>query len=195
MGYERVINDSLWTFDQHLFVFEPLGEDVNPHDVVLNQVDFWIQVYDLPVGFMSEQDAKEIGNFIGQFIHLDPRNFNGQWKTFIRIRVKIDVSKSLKRMMKIKKKNQEESWLNFKYEKLPNFCFFCSIIGHSEKFCVKLYQFPDKNVLHLFGTWLNAPSRRQSMNISQQRGGSAFQGGRSAGGGHTGVQNIQGPII
>ncbi|KAM7487244.1 hypothetical protein LguiB_024728 [Lonicera macranthoides] len=47
------------------------------------------------------------------------------WREYLRIRVTIDVSKSLKRNMKIKKVNQKESWINFKYERLPNFCLFC----------------------------------------------------------------------
>ncbi|GAV84375.1 zf-CCHC_4 domain-containing protein, partial [Cephalotus follicularis] len=28
-----------------------------------------------------------------------------------------------------------KTWLNFKYEKLPNFCFFCGCIRHVEKEC------------------------------------------------------------
>ncbi|CAH9103932.1 unnamed protein product [Cuscuta europaea] len=31
-------------------------------------------------------------------------------------------------------------WVDFKYEKLPNFCFICAIIGHTDKFCPLIYE-------------------------------------------------------
>lgn len=49
--FERVVNDGPWTFDQPLFVFQSLGNDANPHEVELNQVDFLVQVYNIPVGY------------------------------------------------------------------------------------------------------------------------------------------------
>lgn len=62
--------------------------------------------------------------------------------------------------MKIKKARGDCSWVNFKYDRLPSFCFFCGIIGHSDKFCKKFFEFPDKSVEKMFGPWLRAPSRR-----------------------------------
>ncbi|KAM7462222.1 hypothetical protein LguiA_030343 [Lonicera macranthoides] len=131
MDYEKVIKGGPWTFDQQLFVFTLLDQDTNPYEAVLNYVDFWVQVHNLLAGLMSEQVVTAIGNFIGQFMSSDPKNFDGLWKSYLRIRVRVDVSKALKSNMKFKKRNQEESWVNFKYERLPNFCFFCGIIGHA----------------------------------------------------------------
>ncbi|KAM7473735.1 hypothetical protein LguiB_020978 [Lonicera macranthoides] len=159
---ERVKNDGPWTFDQHLFVFKQISVDTNPYEVTLTHVEFWVQVYDLAVGFMSEKVAKDIGNFIGEYCYADPSNFNGLWRTYMRIRVSINISKSLRRKMQIKKVGQEEAWVNFKYEKLPNFCFFCGVIGHAEKFCQVLFKFPDKTMPRLFGTWLRAIGKRDT---------------------------------
>lgn len=78
----------------------------------------------------------------------------------MRIRVRIDIRKPIKRRMKIKKAGEEGMWANFKYERLPRFCFFCGIIGHCDKFCEKFFDFPDKTVEKLFGPWLRAPARR-----------------------------------
>ncbi|KAM7467078.1 hypothetical protein LguiB_014640 [Lonicera macranthoides] len=80
----------------------------------------------------------------------------------------MDVYKSLKRNMKIKRPGQVESVINFKYEKLLNLCFFCEVIGHAEKFCAKLRSFPNKSVLRLFGVWLRAPTRRQVVSDGEQ---------------------------
>lgn len=37
------------------------GED--PINVSLNEMEMWIQVYNLPVGFMAESVGKQLGNF------------------------------------------------------------------------------------------------------------------------------------
>lgn len=50
------------------------------------------------------------------------------------------------------------SWLNFKYERLRNFCFVCGILGHTEKDCSVVYSNPNKEVEHAYRIWLRAPS-------------------------------------
>ncbi|KAM7531628.1 hypothetical protein LguiB_035038 [Lonicera macranthoides] len=158
--FMHVKNNGPWTFDQYLFVLKQISVDINTYEVTLTHVEFWVQVYDLAVGFMSERVAKDIGNFIGEYCYADSNNFSRLWRIYMRIRVSIDISKSQKRRMQIKKAGQTESWVNFKYEKLPNFCFFCGVIGHAEKFCEVLFKFPDKTIPRLFGTWLKAPGKR-----------------------------------
>lgn len=55
LDLERVINGGPWTFEQHLLIFTKLESGMNPMQVDLYEVNFWIQVYDLPVGYMSER--------------------------------------------------------------------------------------------------------------------------------------------
>ncbi|MBA0865448.1 hypothetical protein Goshw_012284 [Gossypium schwendimanii] len=45
------------------------GDD--PKTIPLNTVDFWVLVQEPPHGFTSEVVARQIGNFIGQFIEYD----------------------------------------------------------------------------------------------------------------------------
>lgn len=87
----------------------------------------------------SESILKSIGNYVGRFLQSDPKNFQGIWKQFLRIKVAIDVYKPLKSKMRIKKPRGDWMWIKFKYERLPSFYFYCGLIGHSEKFCETLY--------------------------------------------------------
>ncbi|CAH9105766.1 unnamed protein product [Cuscuta epithymum] len=50
-----------------------------------------------------------------------------------------DKRKPLKKGTTLKKKGKGH-WLDFKYEKLPNFCSMCEVIGHSDKFCPLRYE-------------------------------------------------------
>lgn len=140
----------------------------NPTQISLFSTEFWIQVHDLPCGFMSEKIGKEIGNFIGSYVEADANNYGGIWRNFMRIRVAVDVRRPLKRRMKIKKQGGEWSWIQFKYERLPTFCFFCGIIGHSERFCEKYFDCQERLAELPFGAWLRASSRRESTNIGER---------------------------
>lgn len=110
---------------------------------------------------MSEKIIKEIGNYIGVFVESCASNFMGVWREYMRVRVSIDLSKPLKRRMKIRKMGEECSWINFKYENVPTFCFICGFLGHSEKFCSKLFDTPEQDIIKPYGAWLRAPFKRQ----------------------------------
>lgn len=109
---------------------------------------------------MPEKVLQGIENYIGKFVDVYPNNFVGVWREYMRIRFKIDLSKSLKRRMKIKRIG-DYFWVNFMYENVPTFCFICGIIGHSEKFCSKLFEVLENKVVKPYGAWMRAPFRRQ----------------------------------
>lgn len=64
-------------------------------------MDFWVQVYDLLVGYMSEGIGRQLGNFIGKYVYYDSNNNSSIWRNYMRIRLAIDVRVPLKRCKKI----------------------------------------------------------------------------------------------
>lgn len=57
----------------------------------------------------------------------------------MRIRVSVDVRLPFKRSKKIQITGGAEFVVNFRYERLPTFCFPCGKIGDNEKFCSALF--------------------------------------------------------
>ncbi|KAH1114470.1 hypothetical protein J1N35_007848 [Gossypium stocksii] len=57
---------------------------------------------------------------------------------FCRIRVNLDVQKPLRRGIFVSPNRQGKTWLSFKYESLPTFCFGCDRLGHGVKDCTKI---------------------------------------------------------
>lgn len=98
-----MIEGSPWTYDRMQIVFERLREGFNPRTVIINRLDFWVQLHDLQPGFMSEKVCKDVGNYIGEFLEADKNNFMGVWWDYFRIRVRLQIERPLKRRMKIKK--------------------------------------------------------------------------------------------
>lgn len=73
----------------------------------------------------------------------------------LKLLVEVDLNKPLLRGIKIKLED-EQIWVDFSYEQLPMFCFYCGCIGHSERFCeMKMRDSRDGNVCEgQYGEWL-----------------------------------------
>lgn len=100
---KRAMNDCPWSFNRRALIMQRMKEGDIPRNIALSSLDLWMQVYDLKPGFMSEKILTEVGNYVGKFVASCPSNLTGVWRDYFRIRVTVDVTKPLKRKMKIKK--------------------------------------------------------------------------------------------
>lgn len=127
-----------------------------------------MQIYDLPIGFNSEFILKSIGNYVGKFLEADSKNFQVMGRNYLRIKVALDVRRPLKNCMKIKKTGGDWLWIKFKYERLPSFCFYCGIIGHSDKFCEAMFDNPQCGEERKYDSSLRAPTKKQNNSKGNQ---------------------------
>ena len=101
-----------------------------------------------------------MGNYIGEFPEYDASNNSSFWKNYMRVKVKINVRLPLKRWRKISYKGGSGSIVSFKYERLPNLCFICGLLGHTKFFCPKLADFLEHQIRKECGSWLRVQNRR-----------------------------------
>nr|POF25055.1 hypothetical protein CFP56_65755 [Quercus suber] len=135
-----------------------------------SRTSFWMQVHDLPIQSSTMGIVKEIVSTAGQVDMTASKegisNFN-----FLRLRVAVDTSKPLCQRRKITVSDGNEGWVRFKYEKLPNICFWCGKLTHSDKEC-PLWE-KSRGTLKAedqqFGSWLHAstpnPIRRSVIRV------------------------------
>lgn len=116
LDMQRVMSGGPWSFDGHLLLLSLIGETEMPAQVPLFHAVFWIQVHDLPISFMSLDIGKGLTNYIGEFVEYDSKNNSSFWRTYMRIRVRVNVCKPLKRGKKISKGGGEIMMARFKYE-------------------------------------------------------------------------------
>ena len=114
---------------------------------------FWVQIWGLPFELMSDEVGRKLGNNIGRFIEVDRRARHSNQAKFMRIRVDLQLDKPLRRGGKIASVEGEKFWVNFKYERLPIFCFQCGRLGHDEKHCKEL---SNQQNPRQYGEWLRA---------------------------------------
>lgn len=60
-----------------------------------------------------------------------------QWGKCLCVRVRIDVTRQLVCGRKIIIEGGKPKWVNFKYERLPNFCYRCGFLNHALKDCTE----------------------------------------------------------
>ncbi|XP_031106522.1 uncharacterized protein LOC116011141 [Ipomoea triloba] len=133
----HVLQEGPWSFENHTLICRQVQDGVLPGDVVLDAVDMWVQVHDLPLGYTSDEVLEQVGNFLGSFVRCDDRFAGTPWRSFYRVRVAIPVARPIKRRMRLVKRDKQCCWVTFKYERLHTFCFFCGFLGHSHKFCLR----------------------------------------------------------
>lgn len=133
-----------------MLVFNIVGKGEDPLEVPLFQLSFWIQLHGLPNGFITESAGKQFGDFFGTFMSYE----------CMRIRVKIDVRRPLKRKKKICRRNGTECIIQCKYERLGDFCFMCGLFIHTERFCSRRLSAVVDESVREWGVWLRAPLRR-----------------------------------
>ena len=54
---------------------------------------------------------------------------------FLRVRVALDISKPLPQFCKLQSEGEHVGWVLLKFERLPNFCYWCGRVIHNEREC------------------------------------------------------------
>ncbi|KAG8493539.1 hypothetical protein CXB51_011042 [Gossypium anomalum] len=132
---QRVLDGVLWFFNRHLIIFHRLVKSEEPNMVPLWETMFWVQIHNLPIGFTTKGMARQIGDFIGDFLEYDTSLVTRGVSQYMRIRVIIDTRLPLKRKKKIGIGLNKFTYALFQYERLLLFCFLCCRLGHGESFC------------------------------------------------------------
>jgi 14-3-3 protein epsilon len=182
LDMEAVIKGGPWTFDNNMLILERAQLGMQLEHIPLHHVNMWVQVHDLPMGFMKEKVGIKLANYIGVFVEYDKNNNSSFWRQHMRIRVKIDVRNPLKKETKVKDKEGAWCTVKFKYEKLGVFCFVCGIMGHGENKCEILFAKEQDDGVREWSAELRADLRRQGGRITswwlrEETGGRAEHGG------------------
>ena len=155
---ERILSSEPWSFDKHIMVISHFDKENPINASELNMVAFWVQVYDIPLRFRNKDVAEQICEIVGTIIH-PSTDSDYEGGSFIRVRVMVDISKPLCRGRRISLEDGKTHWVSFKYERLPNLCYWCGCLTHNDRDCEKWIESegslkPDEQQ---FGSWLRAP--------------------------------------
>ncbi|KAL5827595.1 hypothetical protein ACOSQ3_019436 [Xanthoceras sorbifolium] len=147
-----------WHFDKNLIVLE---KPVGPGAISQLQFkfsEFWIHIYNIPLACMNCKVARLIAEEVGTIVDF-PIDSKDLWGKFLRIKVSIDITKPLKRGIRMRLENFDTMITALiKYERLPDFCYGCGFIGHSFREChiSEVRKSIMEGAEPKFGVWLRA---------------------------------------
>ncbi|KAL5739616.1 hypothetical protein ACOSQ2_028796 [Xanthoceras sorbifolium] len=99
---------------------------------------FWIQFHNIPLLCMMKQIGMRLGQHIRTVKEIDVGSFEDCFGKFLQIRVCVHIQKPLRRALRVKLDGVNEvKTLLLKYERLPEHCFHCGMMGHSFRECLQ----------------------------------------------------------
>ncbi|RYR58629.1 hypothetical protein Ahy_A05g024490 [Arachis hypogaea] len=111
------------------------GESV--FEVDYDFMEFWIQIHGIPHDFMDKETGVRIGEMLGVLAEVeDPKTDDIRRRSYLRIRISINITKSLPTGFWLDREELPPLWVFFRHERLPNNYYFkCGILGHEKKTC------------------------------------------------------------
>ncbi|MBA0671045.1 hypothetical protein Goklo_029793 [Gossypium klotzschianum] len=106
---------------------------------------------------MDRSVAMDVGCAIGELIAINWCVRDGGWTEYIQLRVIIDISEPLCRVVQFVNREGVTTVYAIKYERLPTFCYNCGLISHStQKYEKTVSKNKSNETSYQYGNWLRA---------------------------------------
>lgn len=161
----KVMAGRPWTFDQNLVILNEIEGNAQPSSIALNHSPFWARLYNLPMNSRSEKCIRAIGGGLGTVLEVESDGV--VWDKSARLKILVDVTKPLRRLQQVRQRDGSTVVVEVKYERLPNFCYCCGVLGHIERDCLNVGE-DDKDEERLWGSWLRASPRRGRLKMEEE---------------------------
>ena len=138
MDIGKVLRDGPWRFDENLMVIQEILNESNIDKSILTTIPFWIQIHRVPLIRFNETTARSVGAVFGKVLDVDRDIAFCRRLGCLRVLVDLDVRKRLIQGFNISV-NGNEVKIEFKYERLPNFCYWCGFLNHVANDCEQAY--------------------------------------------------------
>ncbi|KAB2616581.1 hypothetical protein D8674_023169 [Pyrus ussuriensis x Pyrus communis] len=147
----KIIEQVPWAVMKKVFSVVKWPPELALEELELDAVPFWVQIRGIPLGLASA----------GKFIAMeDP----GLARGFLRVRILVDTEKPLFKGCWIRRDTNRDTWVEFRYERLQDFCYRCGRIGHNNTECTVEVT---REGAVAYGEWLKAPPVRDVVAVTR----------------------------
>ncbi|KAM1605423.1 hypothetical protein ACFX1Z_026279 [Malus domestica] len=185
----KILEQVPWAVMKKVFSVKKWPPELALEEVEMETVPFWVQIRGVPLGSTSLSNIQRLTQVAGQFIVLeDP----GKARGFLRVRLLIDTGKPLCNGCWIRRDQNRDTWVDFRYERLQDFCYRCGRIGHCNTECT--FQARGEGGA-AYGEWTKAPPVRdvlEPVRLSNVGMGERRQAGEVRGSGRPPSHNQRG---
>jgi hypothetical protein len=133
---ERVLDNSLWNIKGSPLFLKRWSKSEAIEDLDFTKAPFWVQVHKLPLELMTVKNAENIGASLGDLLVVDNAdNLKPTRKSFLRFKVMLDLLKPLVLGFTHHRPPSSPIWVQYKYERLSDYCYTCGRIGYLSYSC------------------------------------------------------------
>ena len=101
----RVLKGSPWHFEKHLVLLKQFPSPASIRREELTTCAFWVRVMGLSLLLISGEQARGIKAMMGSFMDYESDRSKIRTTSFLRIRVEVDVTKTIRRVLRLGKKD------------------------------------------------------------------------------------------
>lgn len=136
-GKRKALEEGPWMLSNELLVMADFNGSKTLEEIEFSYIPIWVRVTNLPLGLLSKETGELLGDEIGEFMEADVGEDRMATGRFLRVKIRLDIRKPLMCGVTVKTKEEgPDRWCPVVYEHLPDFCYVCGVIGHTDRVCL-----------------------------------------------------------
>nr|XP_025608058.1 uncharacterized protein LOC112701527 [Arachis hypogaea] len=136
----RIENGAPWLFKNYILNLKRWKGEDSIVETEFLKVPIWIQLWGLPEHCKTKELGRKLGRVMGEVMDVDLFILRGKEEQIVKVQIGLDVTKSLRRSMKIAGGDKKVIELQVKYERIGKFCYYCGFLGHEAHGCSKFLE-------------------------------------------------------
>lgn len=152
---ERIVTGGPWLMDNQILVLNRWSEGIEENYGAFVTAPLWVQFWNLPVHWLSKEVGRKIGAVFKDVKDVVIPQGGGKDGRHLKVLVRVDLSKPLLRGTLVQAAGTLK-WVAFKYERCPDFCYKCGIVGHGDRTCKERITIPEGLLENQYGPWMRA---------------------------------------
>jgi hypothetical protein len=137
LDHDRILLGNPWIFRNSWLVIKPWDRETDIRSLDFDHVPIWVQLWGLPNHCKTKQMGESIGALLGRVEAVEFYEYPGK-NRIIKIKVAINIHNPIQTSIHVGNPIDGTTWIDYRYEKLPQICYKCGIIGHADNLCQNL---------------------------------------------------------
>jgi hypothetical protein len=134
---KRVLENSPWNIKGSPLFLKEWSSSDSIKDIDFSTGAIWVQVHNLPLEMITPENAVSIGSSLGELLEVDNAdNQKPLRKSYLRLRVLIKLQCPLIPGFTYHRPPKAPVWVQYRYERLSEYCYFCGRLGHPSYECL-----------------------------------------------------------
>nr|XP_048330865.1 uncharacterized protein LOC125422765 [Ziziphus jujuba var. spinosa] len=168
---ERIFKSRPWTFNGAHIILKEWPETLALSEISFKFSTFTVQIHGLPPIYLHTEAAFQIGARLGKVVKESITRKSVVSQRFLRFKVDIDTDNPLPAGFFLERAEGDELWVQFKFERLSDFCYKCGRLSHVTGKCLfekpAMIRASTGIETRLYGSWIRSETSGSLQFVNQ----------------------------